>query len=84
MLEPHPASIQDRDGGGTASAGFALHLPVHPAGLRRQRICREKVTTATLIAVEIVRKNPDQVGFAVSRAAGSSNGSSPGLGAIGD
>jgi transposase len=26
----------------------------------------EKVTTATLIAVEIVRKNPDQVGFAVN------------------
>ena len=24
------------------------------------------VTTATLIAVEIVRKNPDQVGFAVN------------------
>ena len=26
----------------------------------------EKVTTATLIAVEIVRKNPYQVGFAVN------------------
>ena len=26
----------------------------------------QKVTTATLIAVEIVRKNPDQVGFAVN------------------
>ena len=26
----------------------------------------EKVTTATLIAVEIVRKNPDQVGFAIN------------------
>ena len=26
----------------------------------------EKVATATLIAVEIVRKNPDQVGFAVN------------------
>ncbi len=26
----------------------------------------EKVTTATLIAVEIVRKNPDQIGFAVN------------------
>ena len=25
----------------------------------------EKITTATLIAVEIVRKNPDQIGFAV-------------------
>jgi transposase len=26
----------------------------------------DKVTTATVIAVEIVRKNPDQVGFAVN------------------
>ena len=26
----------------------------------------EKVATATLIAVEIVRKNPDQIGFAVN------------------
>ena len=50
----------------TASARFAAHFPVPPARLRRQRICREKVTTATLIAVEIVRKNPDQVGFAVN------------------
>ena len=28
VLEPHPASIQDRDGG-TASASLAAHLPVH-------------------------------------------------------
>ena len=40
VLEAHPASIQDRDGGG-------------------------KVATATVIAVEIVRKSLDQVGFAV-------------------
>ena len=36
-----------------------MHLPVHPARLRRQRI-------STLIAVEILCKNPDQVGFAVN------------------
>ena len=58
----HPGSRRRR----TASAGFTPHLPVHPAGLRRQRVCREKVAKATLIAVEIVRKNPDQVGFAVN------------------
>ena len=34
-------------------------------GTLKQR-AGEKVTTATLIAVEIVRKNPDQVGFAVN------------------
>ena len=32
----HPGSRRRR----TASAGFAPHLPVHPEGLRRQRICR--------------------------------------------
>ena len=41
-------------------------FPFIQAGLRRQRICREKIAKATLIAVEIVRKNPDQVGFAVN------------------
>ena len=62
---PQPASIQtamvaDRfcEARGASSR--------HPARLRRPRICREKVTKATLIAVEIVRKNPDQVGFAVN------------------
>jgi hypothetical protein len=36
------------------------------AGLRRRRDAGEKVAKATVIAVEIVRKNPDQVGFAVN------------------
>jgi Transposase DDE domain len=64
VLEPHPASIQDRDGGGPP--GFAPHLPVHPGVFADSGYAGEKVTTATLIAVEIVRKNPDQVGFAVN------------------
>jgi transposase len=42
VLEPHPATIQDRDGGRTASASLAVHLPIHPARLRRQRIFRGK------------------------------------------
>jgi hypothetical protein len=68
----------------TASASLTAHLPVYPARLRRRRICRGKGTAATSIAVEIVRKNPDQVGFAVNRGAGSSSGSSRGSGEIGD
>ena len=40
VLESYPASIQDRDKRRTASANLAMHLPVHPAGLRRQRIRR--------------------------------------------
>ena len=45
---------------------FSAHLPDYPAGLRRQRACRQEIAKATLIAVQIVRKDPDQVGFAVN------------------
>ena len=65
VLEPHPASIQDRDGGGPllrasrpssrSSGGSSLTADM----LRESR-------QATSITVEIVRKNPDQVGFAVN------------------
>ena len=40
VLEPHPASIQDRDSGGPLLRNLAAYLPVHSARLRRQRICR--------------------------------------------
>jgi transposase len=43
-----------------------VHLPVHPESLRRQRICRGKGHHGNVDRVEIVRKNPDQVGFAVN------------------
>ena len=62
-LEPHPASIQDRDGGGPL---LRLSRRIFPLVQRVFADRGEKVTTATLIAVEIVRKNPDQVGFAVN------------------
>jgi hypothetical protein len=74
-------ALVDTDGGGLCSnrirracriataadrfCGLAPHLPVHPAGLRRG-YAGGKVVKATLIAVEIVRKNPDEVGFAVN------------------
>ena len=54
VLEAHPASIQDRDGGGPLLCASRGSFPFI-----------EKVATATVIAVEIVRKSPDQVGFAV-------------------
>jgi transposase len=64
VLEPHPASIQDRDGGGPLLRASRRIFPFI------QRVfadsAGEKVATAALIAVEIVRKNPDQVGFAVN------------------
>jgi transposase len=64
VLELHPASIQDRDGGGPLMRVSRRIFPFI------QRVfaeyAGEKVAKATLIAVEIVRKNLDQVGFAVN------------------
>ncbi len=48
-----------------APTHLASHFSIHPTRLRRRRVWGEKVANATLIAVEIVRKNPDQIGFAV-------------------
>ncbi len=66
MLEPHPASIQDRDGGGPLLRAFAPVFPPIQRVFAESGYAGEKVAKATLIAVEIVRKNPDQVGFAVN------------------
>ena len=65
LVEPHPANIQDRDGGGPL---LQVSRPLFPfirhvwadGGYNHQR-----VTEATNILVEIVRKQPDQVGFVV-------------------
>ena len=65
-LEPHPASIQDRDGGGPLLRVSRRIFPFIQRVFADGGYAGEKVTTATLIAVEIVRKNPDQVGFAVN------------------
>jgi hypothetical protein len=66
VLEPHPASVQDRDGG---CALFSLSRRLFhfiERAFADGGYAGEKVAKATLIAVEIVRKNPDQVGFAVN------------------
>ena len=65
MLEPHPASIQDRDGGGPLLRASRHIFPFIQRVFADSGYAGEKVAKATLIAVEIVRKNPDQVGFAV-------------------
>ena len=65
-LEPHPASIQDRDGGGPLLRVSRCMFPFIQRVFADSGYAGEKVTTATLIAVEIVRKNPDQIGFAVN------------------
>jgi transposase len=65
VLEPHPASVQDRDGG-APFCGLRTASSRSSSGSSDSGYAGEKVAKATLIAVEIVRKNPDQVGFAVS------------------
>jgi len=66
VLEPHPASIQDRDGGGSLLRVSRRIFPSIQRVFADSGYAGEKVATATLIAIEIVRKNPDQFGFAVN------------------
>ncbi len=65
VLEPHAASIQDREGGGPLLYASRRIFPFIQRVFADSGYAGEKVAKATLIAVEIVRKNPDQVGFAV-------------------
>jgi transposase len=66
VLEPHPASIQDRDGGGPLLRVSRRIFPFIQRVFADSGYAGEKVAKASLIAVEIVRKNPNQVGFAVN------------------
>jgi transposase len=66
VLEPHPASIQDRDGGGPLLRVSRRIFPFIQRVFADSGYAGEKIAKATLIAVEIVRKNPDQIGFAVN------------------
>ena len=67
VLEPHPASVQDRDGGGPLLRISRRIFPFIQRVFADGGYAGEKVANATSIAVEIVRKNPDQIGFAVQR-----------------
>lgn len=66
MIEPHPASIQDRDGGGPLLRASRAAFPFIQKVFADSGYAGERVAKATIIAVEIVRKYPDQVGFAVN------------------
>jgi len=65
IIEPHPASIQDRDGGGPVLDISRRFFPFIERAFADAGYDHERVTAATIIIVEIVRKLPDQVGFAV-------------------
>ena len=62
---PLAASIQDRDGGGPLLRASRGSFPFIEKVFADSGYAGEKVAKATVIAVEIVCKNPDQVGFAV-------------------
>jgi putative transposase len=65
IMEPHPASIQDRDGGSALLKASRKLLPFIAKVWADSGYAGEKVATATCIAVEIVRAKADQIGFAV-------------------
>lgn len=65
VLEPHRASIQDRDGGGPLLRASRHAFPFIEKVFADSGYAGDRVADATLIAVEIVRKDPDQVGFVV-------------------
>ena len=83
VLEPHPAEYPGSRRRRTAAAGFAPHLPVHPTGLRRQRLCRRTRRQGHLHRGRNRTQEPRSGRLRCStRGAGSSSASSPGSGAI--
>jgi hypothetical protein len=75
VLEPHPASVQDRDGGGPLLSLSHRSFPFIERVFADSGYAGEKIAKATLIAVEIVRKNPIRSASPLTRGAGSSSGS---------
>jgi transposase len=65
VIEPHPASIQDRDGGGPLLRASRALYPCIERVFADSAYDHERVQAATSIAVEIVREIADQVGFVV-------------------
>ena len=65
VIEPHPASIQDRDGGSALLKASRGWFPFIALVFADSAYAGDKIANATCIAIEIVRAKPDQVGFAV-------------------
>jgi putative transposase len=66
VIEPIRRASKDRVGGGPLLRASRRIFPFIQRVFADSRFAGEKIAKATLIAVEIVRKNPDQVGFAVN------------------
>jgi transposase len=65
-LEPHPGEYPRPDAGGPLLLVSRRIFPFIQRVFADNGYAAEKVITATLVAVEIVRKHPDQIGFAVN------------------
>ncbi|SFL98521.1 IS5 family transposase [Methylobacterium pseudosasicola] len=65
VLDPQPADVQDRDGAVPVLRLSRRSFPFIVKAFADAGYAGDKPSTATIIAVEIVRKPPDQVGFAV-------------------
>src|SRR6476469_1136078 len=65
LLFAHPADIQDRDAAGPLLSVSRRFWPFIQKAFADSAYDAKRVTTATNVAVEIVRKHPDQVGFVV-------------------
>jgi transposase len=65
VLQAHPASIQDRDGAVPLLKSSRAAFPFVERTFADNAYAADRVASATRIAIEIVRKHPDQIGFAV-------------------
>ena len=65
VLQAHPASIQDRDGAALLLKVSRKLFPFIERAFADSAYTAERVMRATVIAIEIVRKQPNQIGFAV-------------------
>ena len=65
VLEPQPANVQDRDGAPVVLRLSRRSFPFITKAFADLGFAGERPATATSITIEIVRKPPDQVGFAV-------------------
>jgi transposase len=65
VLQAHPASVQDRDGAVPLLQASRRSFPFVEHVFADSAYAAERVANATSIVVQVVRKLPDQVGFAV-------------------
>src|ERR671910_543465 len=65
MLEPQPANLHDRDGASLVLRLSRRSFPFITKAFADRGFAGDGPATATCITIEIVRKPPDQVGFAV-------------------